>query len=891
MSNCPKEDPAPTHAPDVSFWHHGHTYTAEVAVIVPVHGHPSLMSDALDSILAQPESPRILGLVINDGCRHAETHWTCLEYAASHPHRLIYLQQANQGSAAARNTAIEWVLREVSDLEAVYFLDADNMLIEGGIAEALDKLRSTGADFVYPPYNAVGVYHAHDQLHPFSPTQLLRFNYIDTGSLVHSRVLVDGVRFDPAMKGFEDWDFWLSAVSRNYRGVYAGDLGLIYRKRPESQLTDHDLSRPEAVSEIIHKQKQLYNPARQIELGASERSRYAIFLSGSHIINTSFINDPGKTITKKDMEQILWRSIVSCHDLDAPAFYIWISDELWETLKRLRLLAWLLVDAERALRSNAIYGVCVQADAQIGEVQVDWAGSSLVHAGMIVIRSDVVQAIMKDTSTGWVGGLILAPEAPKDVRLRTLKIPESERGNVRRVGTAVIDDLVAFHTSSFRASAKVNWGSKSSATVPARSRYTLLTGIYEAAAPLPYLPTDREIVFALPYAEFGGADRVSYNMAFALRQMGWTPHLVVTNRSWIRLPAEFATTFETVSFLDHQAAAEWGGNGFYLGTGLPAWGGGGDWVKLWELVWFCSAFINNHSSAANVLVGRLKKSGVSTFCHLHLVDVDATGHHGGHPMLALAYERGYVGLLGCSREICDWLVAQSVPVDKVIEIRNGPGFLVGQYRARELVAERESRDSTQLRVLYLGRLDRQKGLDALTEVHKASVVNKMPVVWRIVGDSMVDSGPTLSKSFRAALEPAVFDRDDVLDVLAWADVIVLLSDYEGLPLVLIEAMLCGVVPISTNVGAVGELITDGYDGFLISTEHREREALAALELLCSDRERLWAMTRAAHETGVARNNWTGAVQPLIEAIDAHKASLKMVDMDQPTGCAANAVCS
>ena len=509
---------------------------------------------------------------------------------------------------------------------------------------------------------------------------------------------------------------------------------------------------------------------------------------------------------------------------------------------------------------------CFQPDAETGALQVAWAKGSLLQAGMIVLRSDIVQSIIRDRGTEWIEGSIQAHEAPNYVRLRTVRIPESERGNIRRVGTAVIDDLVTFHRSSFRASAMINWSAKPSVAIPASSRYALLTEPYSAAAPLPYTPSGREIVFALPFAEFGGADRVSYNMAFALRQMGWTPHLVVTNRTRIRLPAEFAEIFETISFLDDPVAARWGGSGAYLGTGLNSWGVGDSWVKLWELAWFCNAFINNHSAAANALVGRLKKLGAVTFSHLHLVDVDSVGHLSGHPMLALAYERGYVGLLGCSREICDWLVAQSVPADKVMEIRNGPGFLIGPHRASEIVAERETRDAAPLRVLYFGRLDRQKGLDALMEVHKASVASEMPVVWRIVGDSMVDSGPAFSEEFRSALEPAVFDRDDVLDVLAWADVIVLLSEYEGLPLVLIEAMLCGVVPISTNVGAVGELITDGCDGFLISTGHREREALAALELLCSDKERLRTMRQAAHETGAARNDWAGAIQPLLAMI-------------------------
>ena len=57
----------------------------------------------------------------------------------------------------------------------------------------------------------------------------------------------------------------------------------------------------------------------------------------------------------------------------------------------------------------------------------------------------------------------------------------------------------------------------------------------------------------------------------------------------------------------------------------------------------------------------------------------------------------------------------------------------------------------------------------------------------------------------------------VQELMPHASCIVLLSDYEGLPIALMEGMACGLVPIVTHTrSGIPELIKDGYNGLVVS---------------------------------------------------------------------------
>jgi glycosyltransferase involved in cell wall biosynthesis len=80
------------------------------------------------------------------------------------------------------------------------------------------------------------------------------------------------------------------------------------------------------------------------------------------------------------------------------------------------------------------------------------------------------------------------------------------------------------------------------------------------------------------------------------------------------------------------------------------------------------------------------------------------------------------------------------------------------------------------------------------------------------------------------------------------DAFLLLSEYEGLPVALLEAMAHGVVPVVTKIESGNtQLVRDGENGFVLPVGDTASFA-ARLASLASDREALTEFGRAAWET-------------------------------------------
>ena len=183
-----------------------------------------------------------------------------------------------------------------------------------------------------------------------------------------------------------------------------------------------------------------------------------------------------------------------------------------------------------------------------------------------------------------------------------------------------------------------------------------------------------------------------------------------------------------------------------------------------------------------------------------------------------------------------------IPGQHVVALPNGI-----DCRAFGAVPTVRSRSDEPLRLVYIGRVAREKGLyetlQGIRLAHELGVDARLVIAGNGAEETRLRRyAQALGVAPRVCFVGSVFGADRV-KLLAGADVMVLPSYSEGLPYALLEGMAAGIPVIATPVGAIPDVVSDGIHGFLVPP--RDGKAIAeALAVLAGDRERLSWMSRA-----------------------------------------------
>lgn len=125
-------------------------------------------------------------------------------------------------------------------------------------------------------------------------------------------------------------------------------------------------------------------------------------------------------------------------------------------------------------------------------------------------------------------------------------------------------------------------------------------------------------------------------------------------------------------------------------------------------------------------------------------------------------------------------------------------------------------------LLAVGTLERHKGHQVLLEALARLVSARLDIPWKLIiaggrgGDqhqSLVDYIGQMNLLDRVSI---VTNRNDIPDLLALADVFVMPSLFEGLPMALLEAMLARKAIIASRTAGIPEAIVDGREGLLVA---------------------------------------------------------------------------
>ncbi len=181
-----------------------------------------------------------------------------------------------------------------------------------------------------------------------------------------------------------------------------------------------------------------------------------------------------------------------------------------------------------------------------------------------------------------------------------------------------------------------------------------------------------------------------------------------------------------------------------------------------------------------------------------------------------------------TQEVGNYLTSNRlIDSSKVIVIHSG--IRIPEFELRTLGTNRLSQPCKTL--IFLGRLSKEKRVDRLLKVW-AKLTSSHPT-WqlRIVGDGS-ERGPLQKLALDLGIQQSVhwtLWSDDVWASLASAHAYCLVSDYEGFPQSMLEAMACGLpIAVLDCSPAIRQTITDGETGLIIPSESQIHAVLNRL---------------------------------------------------------------
>jgi hypothetical protein len=257
----------------------GPAATVRTAVVVPVWRQGRYLATAVGSALAQEIAGGVGVVIVNDGCPDPETHDVGRALRDADPDRVAYLHQPNRGVSAARNAGIGQAFARWPQVEAVFPLDADNLLSPDTLAGLSALLEEhPEAAWASPTLEFFGAEAGEWRVPgPYLPYRQLFTNQCDAGSLIRRAVFDAGIAYDETVRyGFEDWELFLRATLSGFGGIQAGCRGFRYRRRPDSMVAAA-LKRAEHLeAEIRRRHRGAYEPAALTRREHTEAPRFAL---------------------------------------------------------------------------------------------------------------------------------------------------------------------------------------------------------------------------------------------------------------------------------------------------------------------------------------------------------------------------------------------------------------------------------------------------------------------------------------------------------------------------------------------------------------------------------------------------------------------------------------
>lgn len=174
-------------------------------------------------------------------------------------------------------------------------------------------------------------------------------------------------------------------------------------------------------------------------------------------------------------------------------------------------------------------------------------------------------------------------------------------------------------------------------------------------------------------------------------------------------------------------------------------------------------------------------------------------------------------VVAVSRPMVDSLIALGASPHLVHHVPNGVDRNVFAPRNKKEARENLGWSPHNKRLLFVGRLEREKGLFELLEAYRQlrSIADE-PISLVIVGEgSLQNRLAERTRDMPDVVFAGARRPDEIASFLAAADLLVLPSWAEGTPNVVLEALAAGRPVVASHVGGIPDLVCQGKTGLLI----------------------------------------------------------------------------
>lgn len=368
----------------------------------------------------------------------------------------------------------------------------------------------------------------------------------------------------------------------------------------------------------------------------------------------------------------------------------------------------------------------------------------------------------------------------------------------------------------------------------------------------PAKPNNRALLVVVPHLSLGGAEILLLTILQRLKH-GWQIVIVTTRPETHTLaPAFAALTGDIFHLPEILEEASWYG-----------------FVQQLMEVRGVTHVLSSGSTWGLVNLARLKRTRPG-LKHIHLIhnEVPDTPFR-----TALALKASVDRFAVVSSQVSAALMTYGVAREQIAEIRNGVDAS-GQFDPGQIDARRTRREAGldgRPILLWVGRLGVEKRPLLFLDVAEA-VAARLDVQVVIVG-----TGPLLEPLRARVASGSLADRatlitnmarDKLAGYYAMADMLVLTSEVEGMPLVVLEALAMGCPVAATRVGDIACVVETGRNGLLV-------ESRRCMEMVGPLAEAL-ATGRYAGERGQIRASFCATLYLEHKMLDAYEEMFETV---------------